>query len=59
MFDTIYSFEVRCTLLRQFCRENMQNVLKVGSSGFKCSIAIFVFRDKGLLYSVVVLETSI
>lgn len=59
MFNTIYSFEVHCTLLRQFCQENTQNVLKVGSSGFKCSTAVFVFCDKGLLYSVVILETSI
>lgn len=59
IFNTIYSFEVHCTLLWQLCRENMQNVLKVGSSGFKCSTAVFVFCDKGLLYSVVILETSI
>lgn len=59
IFNTIYSFEVHCTLLWQLCCENMQNVLKVGSSGFKCSTAVFVFCDKGLLYSVVILETSI
>lgn len=59
IFNTIYTFEVLCTLLWQLCPENMQNVLKVGSSGFKCSTAVFVFCDKGLLYSVVILETSI